>query len=59
MKAKAKTDFLHDQLGSVREGAELEVTAEQAASIADCIDVYETKVVRPQPVDPEPRKGRK
>lgn len=59
MKAKAKTDFLHDQLGPVREGAEIEFTPQQAASVRDHIEVYETKVVRPQPVDPEPRKGRK
>lgn len=53
MKAKATQDFLHDHLGSVKEGDDIELSAEQAASIADCIDVYETKVVRQQPVEPK------
>lgn len=59
MKVKANVDFLHDELGRVKAGAEIDVNAEQAASVLDYIDGYETKVVHAQPKPHKPKKADK
>lgn len=56
MKAKAKTDFLHDQHGFVKAGDVREYTTEQAASVMHLLEPYETKVVRETPAEPQKKK---
>src|SRR5882762_3260812 len=49
MKAKAKIAFIHDELGHVPAGHEIELSHTQAASVRHLIEVYETKVVEQKP----------
>ena len=49
MKYKAKTMFLHDQLGRVNAGDIFEANKAQISAVRDAVEVYETKVVKQEP----------
>nr|MBF0682527.1 hypothetical protein [Pseudomonas sp.] len=54
MKVKAKATFLHDQLGRVEKGAEVEVTPAQLRQLKGYgwVQEYETKVTHDEPAKP-------
>lgn len=54
MKIKAKATFLHDQLGRVAKGSEIDVTPEQLRQLKSYgwVEEYDTKVTRDEPAKP-------
>lgn len=54
MKYKATESFLHDELGAVAKGQDVEATPAQAVTplMLGYFEPYETKVVRETPTEP-------
>ena len=60
MKYKATESFLHDELGAVAKGQDVEATPAQAVTplMLGYFEPYETKVVREVPQEPPKRPPR-
>lgn len=60
MKYKATATFLHDELGAIKKGQDVEATAIQAVTpvALGYFQPYETKVVRESPAETVKRKGK-